>query len=309
LTRFRVLVATAAAVMFAAALGIALGAGSLQDDMNDVFVSETAADGPDPQLARRQAELELTVRFDNDAIGALAPSLLSTRLQGRPVVVLALPTAVPRHVHAVEADVEAAGGSITGVLDVGADLVDPAARTLVDTLSAGQLEEYDDVEVPPGAGVYDRVGLVMARALLTPKDGGEPLDDGARSVVNGFTTAELLWGEPPEQRASLAVVVAGPLGGEGEDATARGSIVADLVGQLRAGSDGVVVAGPPGAAAEGGAVDAVRNDTDAAPEVSTVDALNSRLGQVGAVLALAEQASGGVGHYGQVDAPDGAMPR
>jgi hypothetical protein len=303
------LVATAAAVLLAAALGIALGAGPLQDDMNDAFVTEPVAAEPDPEVAQHQAELERTVRFDNDAIDALAPSLLTTRLDGRLVVIVALPTAAPSLVRAVEADVEAAGGAVTGVLDVRQDLIDPAARTLVDTLSAGQLEEYDDVEVPPDASVYDRVGLVMARALVTLEDGGEPVDDGARSVLNGFTTAELLWGEPPEQRASLAIVVAGAQGGTSENAAARASIIADLAKQLRAGSDGVVVAGPPDAAAEGGAVDAIRSDTDAAAEVSTVDALNARLGQVGAVLALAEQASGGVGHYGLVDAPDGAMPR
>lgn len=298
---------TLAAVLFAAALGIALGAGPLQDDLHDAFQREPEAGDLDSALARRHADLQRTVRFDTQAVGALAPSLLSDRLRGRPVVVLSLPGAEDRQLAAVTADVAAAGGTVTSQLAVAADLVDPSARTLVDTLSAGQLEEYDDLSVPKDAGVYDRVGMVMARALVTRTDGGAPVDDGAASVLNGFATAGLLTGDVPGQRASLAVVVAGPEAGAADADTARGSIIATLARQLRTQSDGVVVAGPAGAAVQGGAVWATREDTEAAGTVSTVDTLNTPLGSLSTVLALAEQARDATGHYG-VDAPDGPIP-
>jgi len=309
MTRLRLSVITLALVLFTAALGIALGAGPLQDDMHDAFLRRPAQTGPDPEQQQRMAALQRTVQYDNDAVTAVAPSLLAGRLEGRPVAVLALPGADPAHVDAVVGDIEAADGFVSARLRVGPDLIDPAARTLVDTLSAGQLKEYDDLDVPDSAGVYDRVGLILGRAILTDPDSGEAIDDAASSVLNGFMTADLLSGEMPDERASLAVIVAGPEQGDDETSTAEASIVASLAQAVDSRGDGAVLAGPPGAADPGGAVAAVREDTEIAQTVSTVDTVDTRLGQIGAVLALVEQASGSVGHYGVMDAPDGAMPR
>lgn len=308
MTRPRIVIVALACALFAAALGIALGAGPLQDDLHDAFLQQPEQEGPGPEERARTAALRRTAQYSDEAVTALAPSLLAGRLDNRPVAVLALPGAVDAQVSAVADDVEAAGGTVTARLRVGEDLIDPAARTLVDTLSAGQVKEYDDLDVPADAGVYERVGLVLGRALLTDPDAGEPLDDAASSVLNGFTTANLLTGEMPQRRASLVLMVAGPVSGQDEVDTARASIVASLARTIDSQGDGAVVAGPPEAAAPGGAVAAVRNDPAAAEEVSTVDSLHTRLGQVGAVLALAEQADGSTGHYGVVDAPDGAMP-
>lgn len=309
MTRMRTVIVALACALFAAALGIALGAGPLQDDLHDAFLQQPGQAGPDPEQQARAAELRRTAQYSDEAVTSLAPALLAGRLEDRPVAVLALPSAVDAQVRAVVDDIAAAGGSVTTQMRVAPDLIDPAARTLVDTLSAGQVKEYDDLEVPADAGVYERVGLVMGRALLTDPDAGEPIDDAASSVLNGFTTAELLSGEAPTQRASLVVILAGPVSGEGEGDMARASIVVSLARAIGSQGDGAVVAGPPEAARPGGAVAAVRNDPEAVEEVSTVDTLHTRLGQVGTVLALAEQASGSVGHYGVVDAPDGAVPR
>lgn len=309
MTRMRTVLVALAFALFAAALGIALGAGPLQEDMQDAFLRKPANGASDPEQRAREAALQQTVQYDSDAVTAVASGLLAGHLQGRPVAVLALPGADEAHVDAVVADIEAAEGTVTTRMQVGDDLVDPAARTLVDTLSAGQVKEYDDLEVPQDAGVYDRVGLVLGRALLTDPDAGEPLDDAASGVLNGFTTAQLLVGDIPEQRASLAVVVAGDPPGGDEASIARSSIVATLARTIGSQGDGAVLAGPRGSAKNGGAVFAVRGDADAAEQLSTIDTLDTRLGQVGTVLALSEQADGANGHYGAVDAPDGAMPR
>lgn len=309
MTRLRIMVVALACALFAAAMGIALGAGPLQDDLHDAFLRQPEQAGPGPEQQARTAALRRAAQYSDEAVTSLAPGLVAGRLDGRPVAVLALPSAVDTQVSAVVDDIEAAGGTVTTQMRAGEDLVDPSARTLVDTLSAGQVEEYDDLDVPDDAGVYERVGLVMGRALLTDPDAGEPLDDAASSVLNGFTTAGLLTGETPDQRASLAVVVAGPEGGLDDASTARGSIISDLARALDTRGDGLVVAGPPDAARAGGAIEAVREDPDAVEAVSTVDTLDRRIGQVAVVLALAEQAAGSAGHYGVVDAPDGAVPR
>lgn len=308
MTRSRVVIVALAFALFAAALGIALGAGPLQDDMRDAFVRGPAADEQNPQQQRRQAVLRQTVAYDTDAVTSLAPRLLAGRLEDRTVAVLTLPSAREPQVDAVVSDIEAAGGSVTTRMRVGADLVDPSARTLVDTLSAGQVKEYDALEVPQDADVYERVGSVLGRGLLTETDTGEPLDDAASGVLNGFSTAKLLSGRMPEQRASLVLIVAGNKHGEDDASSGRSSIVATLARSLADRGDGAVVAGPRPAAHDGGAVAAVRSDEAAVQEVSTIDTLDTRMGQVGAALTLDERAAGTVGHYGAPGAPDGAMP-
>jgi hypothetical protein len=73
-------------------------------------------------------------------------------------------------------------------------------------------------------------------------------------------------------------------------------------------TDGVVVVGPIAAARGGGVIQALRRKVVTAREVSSVDTLDRAAAQVVAVMALAEQARGGAGHYGSVDAADGVLP-
>ncbi len=75
-----------------------------------------------------------------------------------------------------------------------------------------------------------------------------------------------------------------------------------------AGTSGVVLAGPVAAAEGNGQVKAVRDDVGAAKDVSTVDSVERKDGQVVAIMALAGQAAGRTGQYGAVEAADGAMP-
>jgi hypothetical protein len=75
-----------------------------------------------------------------------------------------------------------------------------------------------------------------------------------------------------------------------------------------ADTDGVVVAGPVTSAHAGGLVRAIRDDVVAARDVSTVDVLGRSAARVVTVMALAGQAQDQTGHYGAVDAADGAMP-
>jgi hypothetical protein len=55
-------------------------------------------------------------------------------------------------------------------------------------------------------------------------------------------------------------------------------------------------------------IDAVRVDGDASAVLSTVDTAQTPAGRSATVLALAEQASGGVGQYGGVGDVDGPFP-
>jgi hypothetical protein len=106
----------------------------------------------------------------------------------------------------------------------------------------------------------------------------------------------------------VVLVLGGAESSEKETREGASAVVTAMVQAMDAGTDGVVVAGPASSASDQGIIETVRNEVGLAEAVSTVDTGDRTAGRVVAVLALAEQARGGVGHYGAVDAAGGVMP-
>lgn len=313
MTRARYVLAVLAAALFTLALGIALGGGPLQAPVQSAVAAEPDVQGDGgevtpAELAQRNRRLSRAQEYGSAFVDAVAPETLAGKLSGRSVVVLSLPGVPSQQADAVGEGVEAAGGKVTSSLSVGKDLVDPTARALVDELSSRLVPEIDNVDVPEDTPVYTRLGTVMSRALLTTGDGGVAMDDTGRSVFNTFTTARLLRGPEPQQRASLAVVVL-PEGGRTSPTTAaRGTILTEMATAMDEAGDGVVVAGPPSSAERGGLLAALRAAPGASERVSSVDTVDTSAGQAVSVLALAEQAGGSTGHYGIAGSADAVMP-
>jgi hypothetical protein len=313
-TRLRYVVMTFSIVLFSLALGIALGGGPLQGPIRGALQSQVeAVTGADERelatVKRENRELETSVAYDREFAEEISPDLLGTALSDQTVVVLSLP-GVPASVsEGVAGDVETAGGSVTTTLRVGRELVDPTARPLVDELSKRLLDDdLDDAEVPDDASVYTRVGVVASRALLTTADESEPMDDSARSVFNTFTTAGLLSGDEPDQRATTAIVLLPEQARPSATSGGRSTILTELVAAMDDASSGVVVGGPRSAAQAQGLLAAVRTSATTAEAVSTVDSTGQRGGQVVTVLALAREAAGTTGHYGTADGADALLP-
>jgi Copper transport outer membrane protein, MctB len=311
-TRLRYTILTFSVVLFSLALGIALGGGPLQGPVQGTLRSQVEAvsdNGSDEvALMRQNRALQATARFDRGFAQALSGDLLDDQLGSSSTVVLALPGVPAALTKAVTDDLAEAGGSVTTTLQVGQQLVEPTARPLVDELSKRLLEDLDDVDVPDDASAYTRTGAVLSRALVTSSEGGEPMDDPARSVFNTLTTAKLLHGAEPDQRANSVVVLLPETTHRQVASGGRGLILTELLAALDEASDGVLVAGPPSSAAPRGLLAYVRTSASTAEDVSTVDSVGSRAGQLVTVLALAEQVGGDVGHYGVADGADSLLP-
>jgi hypothetical protein len=311
-TRLRHVTLLLSVVLFSVALGIALGGGPLQGPVQGTLqtqVEQVTDDGSDEvALLRRNRALAESARFDRGFAQAMSSDLLGDRLADRATVVLALPGVPGDVTEAVADDIGAAGGSVTTTLRVGRDLVDPTARPLVDELSRRLLADLDDTDVGENASVYTRTGAVLSHALLTSSDSGEAVGETAGSVFSTLTTARLLRGPEPEQLASTAVVLLPDAAARGSASGGRGLILTELVAAMDDASDGVVVGGPPSSAARGGMLHIVRTSPATADDVSTVDATGVRAGQVVTALALAEQASGGSGHYGVATDAGAVLP-
>jgi hypothetical protein len=307
---FRYHIVSVVSVFLALAIGVALGGGPLRGEVDRTLVEQVEAD----RRAKADLRSQITALgsgndFTDSFAAGVAPRLIDGELTDRPVTMLVLPGAREAVVSSLGELVETAGGSVAGVIRVGEELVDVGNRQLVDQLSSQLLDGIPDVTVPEDAGTYERLGAVLARAAVTDDDAGAPVDEAAGSILSGLSTANLLSpvGELA-RRGSLVLVVAGPTADNASAREGASAVVSSLAATLDGATDGVVVAGPVSAARAGGVVDAVRREVVISQDVSTVDTLDRVPGQVVAVMALAEQSRGDVGHYGSVDASDGVMP-
>ena len=307
---FRYPIVSIVSVFLALAVGVALGGGPLRGEVDNTLVEQVEADRKAKADLRGQiSALGAGNDFTDQFASEVAPQLVGGALEERPVTLLVLPGAEESVVSSLSELVQASGGSVSATIRVGDALVDVGNRQLVDQLGSQLLDGVRDVSVPEDAGTYDRLGAVLARAIATDEDGGAEVDDAANSILSGLSTANLL--SPAgdlDRRGSLVLVVSGDGPDNASSREGASAIVSGLAAALDGATDGVVVAGPIEAAQRDGVVDVVRREVVTAQEVSTVDTLDRVTGQVVAVMALAEQARGEVGHYGSVDAADGVLP-
>lgn len=307
---FRYHIVSIVSVFLALAVGVALGGGPLKGEVDNTLVEQVEADRKAKSDLRAQiGTLGAANGFTDDFATRTASDLVGGALDGRAVTLLALPGVDEATVTSLTELVETAGGTVGGTIRAGEGLVDVANKQLVDELGSQLLDGVNDVTVAEDAGTYERLGAILARAVATDEDGGAAVDDTANSILSGLSTADLM--SPAgdlTRRGSLVLVVSGAGSDDAQEREAAGAVVTAIVDAMDEVTDGVVVAGPIAAARDGGVIDSVRREVVTAREVSTVDTLDRVAGQVVAVMALGEQAAGGAGHYGSVDAADGVMP-
>jgi len=307
---FRYHIVSIVSVFLALAVGVALGGGPLKGEVDNTLVDQVHHDRVVTTGLRAQVtSLRKTNAFVDDFAATAAPDLLGRSLRGHQVAVVVLPTAKQSDAAALGRLVRVAGGRVTGTVLVGKQLLDAGRRQLVDALG-NQLQNRDSgVRVAADATPYERIGALVARAIASRSAGGNRVDATASGILAGLRAANLL-SAPKDltRRGDLVLFVAGRGPSSPQQQQGASSIVASLVATVDARSRGVVLAGPDPAARGAGPVKAVRDDVSTARSVSTVDSLGRTAGQVVAVMALAGQAAGRSGHYGAVDAADGAMP-
>lgn len=300
---FRYHVISLVAVLFALAAGIGLGSGLLDkaDDQQPAAAPAISTD--------RSNTSGDEARLDAALVESVAPGLVANRLRGQTVALVVLPGASTAAEKDLSAAVESAGGTLTGVVKVGGDLVDPAKKQLVDALG-GQLENSaKGVTIPAAAGTYDRIGALLGYAVAAKQAAGDATNAQSQSILAGLSTAGLASVDGKlGRRGGLVLILGGAPTGNPATDQGTSSIVASLASGMDSQSGGVVVAGPVEAAGSGGVLAAIRADTAAAKAVSTVDSAEGTGGAVVVVGALAEQTRGAAGQYGVGDGTTGVLP-
>ncbi len=303
---FRYHIVSIVAIFFALGAGVLLGAGPLKGTREDVVTAQAERDRQ--ALADAREELIQAKALDNyrdDYVTKVTSGLTTARLKDRRVAIVRMPNAEDGVVDNLSKELEAAGAQITTTVSLDSELFSTEKRPLVDPL-VNQLVTAD-VTFAKDSTTYERAGQILARGIAA-KEEGQQVDDDATKVISGLTGSKLLGVKPtPKDRATLVVVVAGkPPTPAPDDSTYTDAV--DVTEGLDAGSGGVVLAGTPDSAQNGGLLKAMRADSDATDVVSSVDVADLPSGRATVVFALVEQAEGKAGQYGAMDAKDGVAP-
>ncbi|MGH8776986.1 MAG: copper transporter [Jiangellaceae bacterium] len=299
---FRYHLVSIIAIFFALATGIILGAGPFDERSEEVIADQLALIRDRNQELQNEIDtLEGDREFQETFIQAVTPRVVDGELDERRVLLVVLPGVEDQLRDSVRTDLEAAGATVPATMTIQPTWTDAESETVLDELAV-ELVSLSGATLPEDGDGFDRGSAVLAGALLAgPDDLEEGIDAAA---LAGFTEADLVIVDGDlESESNLAVVLAGPPP-EDDPERRNGTLVSLAEGLDRAGS-GTVVAGPAAAAAETGLLTVIR---DGSGGVSTVDSTELPSARLAVVLATAEQDAGGVGHYGKVNAADGAVP-
>lgn len=283
MTIVRMRLLTAALVLLALALGIALGAGPLNGG-NDQLL---------PRLPNHAGSSPAVGSFEASLLDRMSSELVGGKLDGHAVLILVANGADADEVTRIRRALKDAGATVTGKRTLTAKLLDPANRQFAE----GVARQAGGDAVRNGTDGYARVGAALARAVVGSP--GAPLDDRAHTVWSALRQGGLLSGRAPDGYCDAVVVVV-----TGERSEANSKVVAGLAHGLDAAAKGSVVAGPSSSGLSGGGVAEVRSGDGG----STVDVTESAAGSLLVALALAEDLGGHRGAWGTARSADGALP-
>lgn len=285
------------AVCVALAAGIALGQGVLQGKQpadNHVALSRE-----NTELGSRLTQLRHQQAMGAAVMSAAVPALVKGRLAAAAVTVVVLPGVDDQTVSDVTAVLHEAGAVVSVQVRLTPTLLDPDKKTYVDSVASNSLKGILDLGQLTDASTYERIGALIARAYTGHRD-NLAADTEAATIDAQLRGAKLVTVSGPlQRRGSLVVVLVPGEHGRGDVTFAVHQIAQDVLVELAARSDGVVVAGSPAAEKSGGLLDQLRRASPA-DDLSTVDVIGSPTGSAIAVFALAAAAAHNAGDYGLV---------
>lgn len=291
MTSFRYHVVSLAAVFLALAVGIVLGSGPLRTSLVSSLGEEV--DSLEQQVDDAQADVETAQAqavVGTDFAAEVEPFLLGGRLAGQNVALVSVSDPADSRVESVRSALVSAGASVSADVTIEPAWTDSSQGTfraaLADQLAA-QL-----VDVDPATTSSDRMLAHALAQSLAPVEGAA--SDSSTVLLDLLKQADLVSGTVTS--GAMAIVVVSGDGLDDDDARARESdSLANVVGVLDSYVAGTTQA--QGEPMTGDLSSALRNVPDTAG-ISTVSEAGTIYGRTAVALALAEQISGGMGHYG-----------
>jgi hypothetical protein len=295
---FRYHVVSLTAVFLSLAIGLVVGTAAGNGPAVDSLRGQIATISEEKdQLRGTVRELTEEVNRQEEAWDEVAEATLPGKLSGKRVLVLSFGSS-SKYVDGVCELLGTAGANVTGRLKLEDKFTDPTSNEELLDLALQAAPSGVRGALPSNSNGVETSTALLAAVLVA----GAPVE-GSRTVLGAYQGFVAVTGDPTP--AEAVVMLTGPPY-TGSDATKRNAAVVTIAERFdRAGR---IVVAAPAASGEGNAIRAVRNTSELAKNVSTVDNVSTALGRLGTVLALIEQFEGRAGHYGIGAGSTATMP-
>lgn len=314
---FRYHLVSIISVFLALAVGIVLGAGPLQANLGDQLNDQVAALRTEKQALNDKLTVSgKLVDASDEYASAVQQRVVRGRLTGHRVVVIVMPSADGTMVSNLETVVPQSGAALTATVTLSQDWFDPgqaadraqAARAAAAALGLGSTASGDSL-------LTQVLSYLTVSTSSTSASGATGTSAQRSAALKVLVDANLLDSTAADLAPSdLAIVVSSDYAGTDAVVSARSDAVRSLVTALAGASRATVVAGGETVAAAGqavtsNAVQAVREKSDTAQLVSTVDHARAGDGPATVVLAVEDALDEKIGHYGVAAGATDKVPR
>ena len=302
---FRFHLVSVIAVLFALAIGVALGSGALGGPLLDRIKDDVdQLDKTNQEL--RQDLVELQNRLEDDVAFAesMHALLVPGALTGERIVLVDFDGIDGSIIEDTTQSLEESGGEIVSSIrmDGGLALED---ETAIEELAAALGSNATDAAILRGRLGHDLGSAAAEAAMTASTTAGDRLAELLGALTDAGFAEVASAGETPVPFGSIFVVVGGGAG--------AGYQVAEVTTPLTLalGRAGVAVAAGDSSEPEEewGIVDDIRGNADALDQVSTVDQVQTAPGRIALVLALEDMdREGRVHHLGVNDGAEAVIP-
>ncbi|MEV4280298.1 copper transporter [Actinoplanes xinjiangensis] len=302
---FRYHVVSLTAVFLALAIGLVVGTAALNGPVSENLRNNLEALNKDNNVRREQVnQLNESVNRSQEFASQIAPGLLSGKLTGRKIAVVALP-GTEDSTEGVVKMLTVAGATITARVRVEDKFFDPKTINdlllLVDELSQPSISTAN---LPLNSDGVETASAMLALTLFqgtpstpnTPAP-GTPTAEDVTAVLAAFAQPGYLTAEDGATGGAEAIVLIAGVPATDNEAEKKSRYALTMAEQLGQTPRMLVVAGDN--AGEGNLVSGIRNDPKLVQEISTVDNVNTVQGQVTTALVAVERVvQNKVGQYG-----------
>ena len=288
---FRYHVVSIVAVFLALALGVVVGTtalnGPITTDLRnkvDALNKQRAAD------LTEQDQLQQQVNIGNQFAGTYAGNVVAGTLAGAQVIMISMPGAQATIADGVAKQIAAAGATVSGRIQITSAYTDPKRAN--DLMSAVKQVHPIGLQLPVTQDAGTLGGALLAFVLSGQ---GQQSDlTQTLAVLSGQGMLKVVGSDSVLPTKMIVVVGSGVLPVN----DAGGLTQLQLVTRLQLAGCHTLVAGDNASSKTSGLVYLVRNSDADKGTVSTVDDADTTIGQVTAVLALADLETGKSAAYG-----------
>ncbi|GAB3804277.1 copper transporter [Micromonospora zhanjiangensis] len=307
---FRYHVVSLTAVFLALAIGLVVGTAALNGPVADSLKEQvTGLRKSNDQWRDNVASLEKELKAEEDFAAEIAQTVLPTKLAGRRVLVVSLPTAERNQSDGVVQMLKLAGATVTGRVavqdkffepDNNSDLLEVADRAAQPSIPAAGL--------PGNSDGVETSSALLSSALVDRAAPTAPVTEADRkALLSAYSNAGYLAVDDKITGPAEAVVIISGQAYVDKNAQRKDDSVLRLAVQLDKNA-ALVIAG--NGAGSGNVVAGVRGDPTLSQTISTVDNSTTTVGQLVAAMATIQQVTTKkAGQYGMGAGVSGLTPK